>query len=403
MTTGTLGFVGARLTEARQAFGLTKVALAEMVNVTPVAITQYENGPQSPRPDVMDRLSDKLGFPRTFFLNRPAQDEDSPLFWRSNASATKIARERCYPRLRWLKEITAYQKQFLDFPKLDLPRLHIPDDFRTLTLSQVDRLAQECREWWNFGLGPIPDLLLEMENSGIVTSRINVAADSLDAFSQWSSVYETPFVILGRDKASAVRSRFDAAHELFHLLLHRKVDRRRVKNTSDWKLLEEQAHRFAAAFLLPEKSFVDELWAPTLDGMLARKERWKVSVAMMIVRCEHIGIVNSDQVRRLWINYNRRGWRGEEPLDNILKFEEPRVLRRGFEAIVDGNVRSKQQIIDDLCLPPREIEHLSALPAGYLSGSNAEVKAFPKLRPVQSDSRDDSADVVSLFDRKKLT
>ena len=171
------------------------------------------------------------------------------------------------------------------------------------------------------------------------------------------------------------------------MLLHRKVDRRRVKNTSDWKLLEGQAHRFAAAFLLPEKSFVDELWAPTLDGMLARKERWKVSVAMMIVRCEHIGIVSSDQAKRLWINYNRRGWRGEEPLDNILKFEEPRLLRRGFEALVDENVRSKEQIIDDLCLPAREIEQLSALPAGYLSGSKAEVKAFPKLKAIETEPR----------------
>lgn len=403
MTTGTPGFVGARLTEARQAFGLTKVALAEMVNVTPVAIAQYENGPQSPRPDVMDRLADKLGFPRIFFLNRPAQDEDSPLFWRSNASATKMARERCYPRLRWLKEITTYQKQFLEFPKLDLPRFHIPDDFKSLTFSQIDRLAHECREWWNFGMGPIPDLILEMENSGIVTARINVAADSLDAFSQWSSIYETPFVILGRDKASAVRSRFDAAHELFHLLLHKKVDRRRVKNTTDWKLLEEQAHRFAAAFLLPEKSFVEELWAPTLDGMMARKERWKVSVAMMIVRCEHIGLITSDQVRRLWINYNRRGWRGEEPLDNILKFEEPRVLRRGFEALIDEKVRSKEQIIDDLCLPAREVEQLSALPAGYLSGGNAEVKALPRLKASSAEVRDSSAEVVSIFDRKKLT
>ena len=127
----------------------------------------------------MDRLCDKLGFARTFFLNRPAQDEDSPLFWRSNASATKMARERCYPRLRWLKEIATYQKQFLEFPKLDLPRFHIPDDFKSLTFSQIDHLAQECREWWNFGAGPIPDLLLEMENSGIITARINVAADSL--------------------------------------------------------------------------------------------------------------------------------------------------------------------------------------------------------------------------------
>jgi Zn-dependent peptidase ImmA (M78 family) len=97
----------------------------------------------------------------------------------------------------------------------------------------------------------------------------------------------------GKDKASAVRSRFDAAHELAHLLLHRKVDGRRVKNTADWKILETQAHRFAAAFLLPAKSFSDELWAATLDGMLARKGRRKVSIAMMIVRCEHIGIKRS--------------------------------------------------------------------------------------------------------------
>ncbi|MGY4572970.1 MULTISPECIES: helix-turn-helix domain-containing protein [Bradyrhizobium] len=403
MTIGTQGFAGARLTEARQAFGLTKVALAEMVNVTPVAITQYENGPQSPRADVMDRICDKLGFPRSFFLNRPTEDDENPLFWRSNASATKMARERCYPRLRWLKEITEYQKQFLDFPRLDLPRLHVPEDFRSLTFSQIEHLAQECREWWNFGNGPIPDLLLEMENSGIITARINVAADSLDAFSQWSAL-GTPFVVLGKDKASAVRSRFDAAHELFHLLFHRKVDRRRLKNTSDWKLLEEQAHRFAAAFLLPSKTFVEELWAPTLDGMLARKERWKVSVAMMIVRCETIGLLNQDQTKRLWINYNRRGWRGEEPLDNLLKFEEPRVLRRGFEALVDENVRSRDQIIDDLCLPTREIEQLSALPTGYLAGGRADVKAFPKLKSAPSaEEKGESADIVSLWDRKKLT
>jgi hypothetical protein len=136
--------------------------------------------------------------------------------------------------------------------------------------------------------------------------------------------------------------------------------------------------------------------------MLARKERWKVSIAMMIVRCEDIGIISADQTKRLWINYNRRGWRGEEPLDNILKFEEPRVLRRGFEALVDENVRSKEQIVDDLCLPTRELEHLSSLPAGYFSGNNAEVKAFPKLKPGQPEARTNSADVVSLSDRKKL-
>lgn len=401
MTVGTNGFIGERLTEARQAFGLTKVALAEMIDVTSAAISQYENGPQSPRADVMDRICDKLGFPRTFFLTQPAIDEEAPTFWRSTASATQIARERCHPRLRWLKEITSYQKQFLDFPKLALPLVHAPDDFKTLTSAQIEHIANECREWWNFGAGPIPDLLLELENSGVITARINVAAESLDAFSQWSNEYQAPFVVLGKDKASAVRSRFDAAHELAHLLLHRKVDRRRIRSSADWKILETQAHRFAAALLLPAKSFADELWAATLDGMLARKERWKVSIAMMIVRCEHIGIINQDQVKRLWINYNRRGWRGEEPLDAVLKSEEPRVLRRGFETLIAEGVRSADQIVADLSLPAREIEQLSSLPAGYLSGHKAEIKALPRLKQHDSIQNERSAEVVSLWDRKK--
>ncbi len=399
MTTGTPGFVGGRLTEARQAFGLTKVALAEMINVSPAAVSQYESGPQSPRSDVMDRLCDKLGFPRAFFMRATVQESTDPIFWRSNASATQIARERSLQRLRWLNEITYYLKEYLDFPKLDLPKIRMADNFRSLTAAEIELYAQQCRDWWNFGLGPIPDLLLELENSGVITARINVAADTLDAFSQWSAS-GIPYVVLARDKASAVRSRFDAAHELFHLLLHRQVDRRRVNSKTDWKILEQQAHRFAAAFLLPAKSFSEELWAPSLDGMLARKERWKVSVAMMIVRCEHIRLIDQDQAKRLWINYNRRGWRGEEPLDAVLKAEQPRLLRRSVEAIVGEGIKSKEQVVDDLSLPAREIEELCSLPGGYLSGRQAELKAFPKLKSSGNISQS-SGDVISIFDRKK--
>ena len=123
---------------------------------------------------------------------------------------------------------------------------------------------------------------------------------------------------------------------------------------------------------------------------------------MMIVRCEHIGIINQDQAKRLWINYNRRGWRGEEPLDNVIKFEEPRVLRRSFESLVDEGIKTKDQIVEDLRLPPREIEDLGALPPGYFSGKQAEVKAFPRLKNAQgADGKSQSADIISLHDRRK--
>jgi Zn-dependent peptidase ImmA (M78 family) len=235
---------------------------------------------------------------------------------RSNASATKIARQRALQRLRWAKETTDYLLQFFDLPRVEFLDFKVSEsNFRDLTSIQIEKFAQECRDFWNFGIGPVPDLLLELENSGAITARINMGAETLDAFSQWSGRLGIPFVLLGEDRASAARSRFDAAHELGHLVLHRHIDRKRVNSKEDWKILEQQAHRFAASFLFPEKAFSDELWAATLDGFLALKERWKVSISMMIMRAKHVGIVDQFDVQRLYINYNRRGWKTEEPLD----------------------------------------------------------------------------------------
>ena len=101
---------------------------------------------------------------------------------------------------------------------------------------------------------------------------------------------------------------------------------------------------------------------------------------MMIVRCGHLGIINSEQSKRLWINYNRRGWRREEPLDGTLKAEEPRVLRRSIELLLTEGVRTKSQILESMALPARELEQLVALPLGFFSSQEAEIKAFPNLR-----------------------
>jgi len=402
MTVGTPGFVPARLTEARESLGLTKVALSELIDVTPTAVSQYENG-TSPRPDVLDQLSLKLGFPRSFFVRPTVAEDEAPIFWRSNAAATKLARQRGLQRLKWSKEITAYLTEYFEFPKVDFPaELFSQIDFRELTIEDIERTADQMRQYWGFGQGPVPDLLLELENCGAVTGRINMAAEHLDAFSQWATCIGVPFVLIGKDRASAARSRFDAAHELGHLLLHKKVDRKRINSKEDFKLIEQQAHRFAAAFLLPGKAFADELWTPSLDGFLALKERWRVSIKMMIKRSETIGITEKEESQRLYINYNRRGWLHEEPLDTVLKHEEPKILRRSFEALISEGIKSRQQILDDLALPAREVEQLGGLPSGYLSGNQAEVKAFPSLREgVRLAGGESSGKVVNLFGREK--
>jgi len=395
MKLGTRGFIGARLTEARQARGLTAVSLAELVGVTPQSISQYENNKQSPSPETMDLISDLLRFPKERFLLEAAQQDDAPVFWRSNVTAVKSARERAEIRLSWVKEILDYQGKFFDFPELNLPKVEAPSDFRDIDSSFLDDLALSVRDYWEIGNGPMPDLLLEMENNGIVVSRIRIGAEKLDAFSQWPQDSNIPFVVLGRDKASAVRQRFDAAHELLHILLHRGVDRKRLNTAQDFKILEDQAHYFASSLLLPEKQFVDELYGCSLDSFLALKERWKVSIGAMIMRSKSLGLIDAPEAQRLWINYTRRGWRKVEALDNKLEKERPRLLRRSMEALLSERVQSVEQILSALSLPAEDIEEICDLDEGVLSGKRPEQKAMPIMKGSAPAIADKGTNIVS--------
>ena len=108
MNVGISGFNGARLAEARQARGLTGVALAELVGVTPPSISQYENGKSSPRLDVLDAIATTLRLPRAYFTRESAAPDDAPLFWRCRATSSRVARDRAEIRLVWAREILAY-------------------------------------------------------------------------------------------------------------------------------------------------------------------------------------------------------------------------------------------------------------------------------------------------------
>lgn len=131
--------------------------------------------------------------------------------------------------------------------------------------------------------------------------------------------------------------------------------------------------------MMPPEGFANELWSPTLDGMLNIKERWGCSVAAMIKACEYIGLVDDDQARRLWINYTRRGWRTGEPLDVRVPQEAPCLLRKSFEMLVGEGGQPRQQILLQLRLNANDIEELAALPNGFFAAGAQEL-ATPRLK-----------------------
>lgn len=379
MKAGTPGFVGGRLREAREARGLTAISLSGLLGVTRAAISSYEVAGASPHPEVMERIAQVLNLPHSFFL-RPLPDPVSePIFFRSMSTATKSARLGGLHKYVWLKEIVAYILRFVRLPVINFPKLEVPSEPRDLDYQRIEQLATGLRRFWGLGDGPISNVTLLLENNGTIVSRIELGADTLDAFSGWSPADGRPYVFQGADKESAVRSRYDTAHEVGHLILHRDIDRTRLNDPIVFRLLEDQAHRFAGAFLLPSASFADDFYIPTLDMIRSLKPKWIVSIGMMIYRAQELGFVTPEQARRLWINYNRRGWKSREPLDDTIKIEKPCLLRRAFEVLVEKGRMPRQNIISELPFNRADVEKLANLPDGYLDEDSPYVWAITTL------------------------
>ncbi len=382
MRVGTPGFVGARLVEAREARGLTATSLSEVIGISSQNISQYEHGKQSPSPEIMDRICERLNLDLRFFTRPPRMHQADRIHFRSMSAATKGARIKAIRRFGWLKEMVWYLREYLEFPRMNVPVFNVPADAAKIQDDFIEEVANECRRYWQLGDGPIADLLLTLENNGVVVSSSNFDVETLDAFSQWCSEDSTPYVVLGSGRQSAARMRFNAAHELGHLVLHRNVDRKQLNAPAGYSLAERQAHYFASAFLLPSLRFTEEVWAPTLEGFKSLKPYWRVSIGTMISRCENLGILNPEQGRRLWIYMNRKGWRKAEPLDDQLECERPRLLRRSFQMLVEEGIKTRDQIVYDLRLTPSDMEEMADLKLGFFNGLN--FAAEPKIREIRS-------------------
>jgi Zn-dependent peptidase ImmA (M78 family) len=285
-------------------------------------------------------------------------------------TATKAARTRAERRYGWFREIVAYLKRFIHFPAVKFPDFGLPADPTKITSDQIEQLASEVRRAWNLGDGPISNVTWLLENNGAVVARHRLDADKLDAFSEWDAAEGRSYVILGADKCSAARSRYDAGHELGHMVLHRSVPKMDFAKGELFKLMEDQAHRFTGAFLLPERAFSEDFYSPSLDALAALKPKWKVSIAFMVKRSRNLGLISDEQERRLFINRSRRGWRQREPLDDTLEPELPRFVRRSIELLIDKGVVARHDIPFQLALTPGDIEELAGLRPGYLTESD---------------------------------
>jgi Zn-dependent peptidase ImmA (M78 family) len=289
----------------------------------------------------------------------------------------------------------AYLDRFVSFPGVRFPDFSMPNDPGKISNEDIERLAEQTRSFWGLGEGPISNVVWLLENNGSIVTRENMESNKLDAFSEWfrcDRASEIPYVFLNAEKDSGFRSRYDIAHELGHLILHRNIDKKYITNKQTFKLIEEQAYRFGGAFLLPASTFSNDFSVPSLDSFRALKPKWKVSAAAMVYRSADLNLASKEQVQRLWRSRSRRGWVYKEPLDDQLSAEKPRLLSRIFQLLVSENVQSRAEIRDSLPYSTRDIEKLTGLELGFLEEGPA------KRSVVKRNTSDKPADILRFRD-----
>lgn len=327
-----------RIRFARKRRGLTQGALADRIDVIRRTIVGYESGEYPPASDALDRLVEELRFPREFFfgddLDVPSMETGS---FRSTSKMTAVHRDMALSQAA----LGVYFSQWLE-QKLELPEADIPDLGRQ---PDPEAAAETLRSEWKLGVLSIRNMVHLLESKGVRVFSLAVDAREVDAFSMWLG--KTPFVFLNTLKTSE-HSRFDAAHELAHLVLHKH-------GPPTGKEAEREANAFASAFLMPRASVLAQLRiTPTYQSMIQLKKNWTTSVSATAYRLHELGLVSDWQYRHLCIEIAKRG-RANEP--ESAPRETSQVLPKAL-AILHNEGFSRKKIAQQLTIPPSELEQL---------------------------------------------
>jgi Zn-dependent peptidase ImmA (M78 family) len=371
-----------RLTEARIAARITQTELASFVGVSRQAVSSYESGLKSPDPAVMRQIAKVLEQPMKYFTKADMDTfgRHSPNFFRKVGSDTKKRNQACEVYSKWFSRVAFVFDEYVNYPQVDVPRFEPENsELGVYSEEEIESIAEKVRTHFGLGYGPISNMIRLLESRGIIVCRLQMDGEKVEAFSFWSG--ERPFVFLASDKNSAARARFDAAHELGHLCLHWWISQEDIEDKDRLKVIEAEANRFAGAFLLPRKSFPNEVYTSRVEAFVDLKARWKVAIQAMIYRCKDLCLFDDRQTINLYKQISYKKWRTCEPLDGPdgLALEHPVLLKKVAEVVFDSGLMTAEDFKEKLAVRPSCLEQIIGLPLGSLDGNQEkEIDIFLK-------------------------
>jgi Zn-dependent peptidase ImmA (M78 family)/DNA-binding XRE family transcriptional regulator len=302
-----------RIQRLRIARGLTQAELADLIDLPPSAFSRVLSERTPINAVSAQRLADALGCSVDLLNKPPVEMIHSRPWLRAYADAPKKTVEQHVSDTLLAVEgfDAARLKQIPE--RLPVFRGDLNDE------NEIDDFAIEVREAADVSPeGEVPNATRAAERLGCLVLPVDNELGKHLGMSLF--VDSTPVVRVSRPSGSGGipgdRQRFTLAHELGHLTLHAKTS---APDTTDQaRTIEKQAHRFAAAFLLPGDCFLTDLenegGRVTLSTLSRLKERWGVAIKAMVVRLQQLNRIDMDQARSLYKQISARGWNKHEPV-----------------------------------------------------------------------------------------
>ena len=331
-----MAFNGSRLSIARQRQSLSQKGFAERVGVTPHTISRCESGSTVPSDETLRAMARVLNYPIEFFFG---PDLELPLAasFRSQARMTAASRNAALAAgvlgglvADWVQD------------RFHLPDMQVPE----LTPYRPEQAARALREEWGLGERPISNMIQLLEAKGVRVFSLTEDTLALNAFSVWRD--GTPFVFLNTVKSGEC-SRFDAAHELAHLVLHQD-------GRFSQRAAETEADQFASAFLMPAADVRAQLpRVGHLGHLLQAKGRWRVSLAALTYRLHALGLLSDWRYRDFCVEISKQGWRTKEP--NPIDRETSAVWEKVLQLLWQDRI-TPARMAKELAVPEAELNQL---------------------------------------------
>ena len=300
----------AMITLARESRGFTQTELAQLLDISQAMLSKLEAGAKLPTPDMIARLSVALRYPREFFYQTdpifgPGLSE---FYHRRRQDVGVKVLTRIHAQINVIRMHIARLLQAVELPELKIR------PFETEDFSPKEA-ARALRVYWQLPIGPVANVVKAIEEAGGIVIRYPFGTPRVDAISR--TVPGLPPLFFVNEKLPPDRERLSLCHELGHLVMHDVPTQN----------MEDEANRFAAEFMMPEREIAPHLDRITIDRLAALKPYWRVSMAALLLRAIDLRKVPANKKKHLWIKlapYRRR-----EPVE--IAPEQPTVLRKIFE------------------------------------------------------------------------